>query len=578
MKVVVLYKDMNDLREAINKAPDSSGVYLFKGKKGEYIYIGKAKNIKNRLKSHLNQYRIDPKEKKIIDESEKVEWILTKSDYEAFVLENELIKQYKPKYNVRLKSGSGYPMLVITDDEYPTVVISRKFGEVNGEYFGPFLPARTARAVKDLIHKLFRLRTCDPLQKRDIVCFDYHLGLCSAPCVGKISKKDYNFDVKAAKAFLSGDVKKFIYRLYDRLEGYKKKMNFEKAAVVRDQILAMENLISKQEVLGIPVDEADIFYFSETEVYLIIIRGKRIVGKENLELKEEGLENFEISLISNYYSKGNFIPEKVISSRYFSDYQNLKRWLSEKKGSDVKLLFEIPDQIKAFIERNMGSIDLSEMEKIFKSVFGFELPERIEGFDISTLFGDFTVGSAVVWEKGKMRKREYRRFRIKTVEGLDDYSSLRELLYRRFKRYKNMDKPPELVLIDGGKGHLKQGIIVRDALKIENLRIFSLSKKEEVLYTDDDKKVCLYDYQPLLKLFTSIRDEAHRFALSYNRKLRERETLRDLLDRIEGVGKKRKEILYRTYKTIDRIAQASIEELKKLGIPEKVAQNIKKYL
>ncbi|HCB69671.1 MAG TPA: excinuclease ABC subunit UvrC [Persephonella sp.] len=569
---------MEDLKNLIDEAPQSPGVYLFKGKKGEYIYIGKAKNIKNRLKGHLNQYRIDPKEKKIFDESSKIEWIITKSDYEAFVLENELIKQYKPKYNVRLKSGSGYPMLVITDDEYPTVVISRKFGEIEGEYFGPFLPARTARAMKDLIHKLFRLRTCDPLPKRDIVCFDYHLGLCSAPCVNKISKKDYNFDVKAAKAFLSGDVKKFIYRLYDRLEEYKNKLNFEKASVVRDQILAMENLISKQEVLGLPVNEADIFYFSGKDVYLIVVRGSRIVGKEFIQIKQEGIQDFEISVISNYYIRGNFIPEVVISNRKFSDHKNLKRWLSEKKGSDVRLLFDIPDEIKGFIDRNIGSVDLSDLKEIFKRTFGFDLPERIEGFDISTLFGDFTVGSAVVWENGKMNKREYRRFKIKTVDGIDDYASLRELLFRRFRKYKEMDNPPRLVLIDGGKGHLKQGEIVRDALGIKNLRIFSLAKKEEILYTDDGKSVYLYNYQPLLKLFTTIRDEAHRFALSYNRKLRERDTLKELLDKIEGVGKKRKEILYRTYKTVDRIAQASVEELKKLGIPEKVAQNIKKYL
>ncbi|WP_457644335.1 excinuclease ABC subunit UvrC [Persephonella sp.] len=569
---------MEDLRKFIDSAPELPGVYLFRGNEGEYIYIGKAKNIKSRLRGHLNQYRIDPKEKKIFDESSKIEWIITKSDYEAFVLENELIKQYKPKYNIRLKSGSGYPMLVITDDEYPTVVISRKFGEVKGEYFGPFLPARTARAMKDLIHKLFKLRTCDPLPKRDIVCFDYHLGLCSAPCVNKISRKDYNFDVKAAKAFLSGDVKKFIYKLYDRLEDYKNKMNFEKASVIRDQILAMENLISKQEVLGLSVSEADIFYFSDKTVYLIVVRGNRIVGKEFVQIREVGIQDFEISVISNYYSRGNFIPETVISNVRFEDAENLVRWLSEKRKSQVKLLFELPDEIKSFIQRNLGSIDLSKIRKIFRDLFGFELPERIEGFDISTLFGDFTVGSAVVWENGKMNKREYRRYRIKTVKGVDDYASLRELLFRRFRKYAEMDKPPGLVLIDGGKGHLKQGLIVKDALGIKDLRVFSLAKKEEVLYTDDDKTVNLYNYQPLLKLFTSIRDEAHRFALSYNRKLREKDSLKDILDKIEGVGKKRKEILYRTYKTVDRIAQASVEELKRLGIPEKVAQNIKKYL
>ncbi|WP_457623804.1 excinuclease ABC subunit UvrC [Persephonella sp.] len=565
-------------RDIIDSSPESSGVYLFKGKKNQYIYIGKAKNIKNRLKGHLNQVKIDPKEKKIFEESEFIEWIITKSDYEAFVLENELIKQYKPKYNVRLKSGSSYPMLVITDDEYPTVLISRKYGEIKGEYFGPFLPARTARAMKDLIHKLFKLRTCDPLHKRDIVCFDYHLGLCSAPCVGKISKKDYNFDAKNAKVFLSGNVKKIIYQLYDKLDEYSKKMNFEKAAVIRDQIVAMENLVKKQEVLGLPVDEADIFYFFDREIYLIIIRGSRIVGKEILELKERGIDNLEISVISNYYIKGNYIPDKILVNREITERENLIRWLSDKKKKEVTLSYKIPEKIENFIKRNISGIGLEETRKLFEKIFGFKLPYRIEGFDISTLFGKYTVGSCVVWIDGKMEKREYRRFKIKTVDQIDDYRSLKEVLFRRFRKYTEMDDPPELVLIDGGKGHLSQGIDVKNTLKLSNLRIFAIAKKEEIIFTDDGKTVNLFEYQPLLRLFTQIRDEAHRFALSYNRKLRERDTLRDVLEGIEGVGKKRKEILYRTYKTADKIAEASIEELKKLGIPEKVAQNIKKYL
>ncbi|WP_456402828.1 excinuclease ABC subunit UvrC [Persephonella sp.] len=565
-------------RDIIDSSPESSGVYLFKGKKNQYIYIGKAKNIKNRLKGHLNQVKIDPKEKKIFEESEFIEWIITKSDYEAFVLENELIKQYKPKYNVRLKSGSSYPMLVITDDEYPTVLISRKYGEIKGEYFGPFLPARTARAMKDLIHKLFKLRTCDPLHKRDIVCFDYHLGLCSAPCVGKISKKDYNFDAKNAKVFLSGNVKKIIYQLYDKLDEYSKKMNFEKAAVIRDQIVAMENLVKKQEVLGLPVDEADIFYFFDREIYLIIIRGSRIVGKEILELKERGIDNLEISVISNYYIKGNYIPDKILVNREITERENLIRWLSDKKKKEVTLSDKIPEKIENFIKRNISGIGLEETRELFEKIFGFKLPYRIEGFDISTLFGKYTVGSCVVWIDGKMEKREYRRFKIKTVDQIDDYRSLKEVLFRRFRKYTEMDDPPELVLIDGGKGHLSQGIDVKNTLKLSNLRIFAIAKKEEIIFTDDGKTVNLFEHQPLLRLFTQIRDEAHRFALSYNRKLRERDTLRDVLEGIEGVGKKRKEILYRTYKTADKIAEASIEELKKLGIPEKVAQNIKKYL
>ncbi len=571
-------KDAVPFKEKIEKAPQQPGVYIFRSSDGRYIYIGKAKNLKKRLKGHYQQLKYDPKEQRIFSESDILEWIITKSDYEAFILENELIKQYKPRYNIRLKSGSGYPMLVITDEEYPTVLISRKYGEIKGEYFGPFLPARTARAMKDLIHRLFKLRTCDPMPKRDIACFDYHLGLCSAPCTGKISKKDYSFDAKGAKAFLSGDVKKFIYQLYDRIEEYKRKMLFEKAAVVRDQVTAMENLVQKQEVLGLPFEEGDILFFGGGEILLVVVRGYRIVGKEFLQLKGEGLrDEFVSKVLTEYYSKGNYIPSHIFINQKVEEKKNIIRWLSDKKGSKVVLKTEIPEEIRQFIDRNFHFVDLDRLKNLFRKVFGFELPERIEGFDISTLQGSFTVGSCVVWEDGRMNKKEYRRFKVKTVKGIDDYASLREILYRRFKRYREMETFP-LVLIDGGKGQLKQGLVVRDALNLKGLRIFSIAKKEETLFTDDGREIKLFEFQELLKLFTQIRDEAHRFAVSYNRKLREKEGLKEILDKIEGVGKKRKEILYRTYKTLDKISQASVEELKKLGIPENVAQNIRKYL
>ena len=570
--------DMEHLKKFLEEAPDKPGVYLFKNEKNKYVYIGKAKNIKKRLKQHFQQINIDPKERKIFQESKSIEWIITKSDYEAFVLENELIKQYKPKYNVRLKSGSSYPMLVITDEEYPTVKISRKYGELKGTYFGPFIPAKTARAMKELIHKLFKLRTCDPMPVRNLVCFDYHLGLCSGPCAGKISKKDYQFDAKITKEFLAGNVKNIIYQLYDKIEEYSKKLMFEKAAVVKDQIIAIENLIRKQEVIGLPIEEADVFFFDRGYVFLTVIRGYRIVGKDILEVKEGLSDNFELDIIAGYYSQGNLVPKKILLNREVKDINSLKKWLKEFKKADVEIEKDIPEEVLRFIQRNLLDRNLETLKEVFLEVIGFELPDRIEGFDISTLQGNFTVGSCVVWENGNMNKREYRRFKIKTVKGVDDYASLREVLFRRFRKYKDMENPPKLVLIDGGKGQLKQGLIVKDALGLKDLRIFSIAKKEEILHTDDGREIKLYEHQELLKLFTKIRDEAHRFAISYNRKLREKEGLKDILSQIEGIGKKRREILYRTYKTIDNIAQAPEEELIKLGIPKKVAQNIKKYL
>ncbi|MCX7738347.1 MAG: excinuclease ABC subunit UvrC [Hydrogenothermaceae bacterium] len=560
----------------IDRAPESSGVYMFKNKE-RFIYIGKAVNLKNRLRGHYNLLKEDPKERKIFSESSSIEWIVTSSEYEAFVLENNMIKLYKPKYNVMLKSGSGYPMIVITDEEFPTVKISRKFGEIKGDYYGPFIRGKNARALKQLIHKLFKLRTCDPMPQRDIVCFDYHLGLCCGPCAGKISKKEYKAASEVVNSFLSGDVKRTIFKLYDRLKEYSDKMLFEKAAVVRDQIKALETVVKKQEVLGLEVEEADIFYITQTDVYLIVVRGHNVVGKERLNISDSPDESF-INVIMGYYDRRNYVPQRIILNRKVEDAEHFLRWLKEYKNREVKLELNLPNKIVSFIERNFPSIELTQISNTFRQVFGFELPRRIECFDISHLQGSFTVGSCVVWENGAMNKRDYRRYRVRGVNQIDDYSSLKEVLTRRFSKYKQMDNPPELVLIDGGKGQLSVGIEVRDKLKIEGLKIFSLAKREEKIFTEDGKEINLFGYQPLLKLFTSIRDEAHRFAISYSRKLREKEGLKSILDKVEGVGEKRKEVLYRTYKTLDNILKASDKELVKLGIPFKLSQRIKRYI
>lgn len=561
--------------EFIEKAPEQPGVYMFKNR-DKFIYIGKAVNLKNRLRGHYNLLKDDQKERRIFAESSSIEWIITSSEYEAFVLENNMIKLYKPKYNTMLKSGSGYPMIVITDEEYPTIKISRKFGEIKGDYFGPFIPARNARALKELLHKLFKLRTCDPMPVRNMVCFDYHLGLCSGPCASKITKKDYLSDTEVAKAFLSGNIKNTIYKLYQKIQDYSQKMMFEKAATVRDQIKALETVIKKQDIVGLDIDEADVFYITETDIYLIVIRGFMVVGKERLNIrgKPDGTVNF----LMEYYERGSFIPKNIILNIQLQDQELFLRWLDEFKNQKVTLSHHIPTKLKDFIDRNIPSTNLSQIQQIFKSVFGFNLPGRIECFDISHLQGRFTVGSCVVWEDGLMNKREYRRYKVKTVDGIDDYASLREVLSRRFSKYQQMENPPGLVVIDGGKGQLMVGLEVRDRLNLNNLRVFSIAKKEEIIYTDDGKEIRLFELPPLLKLFTSIRDEAHRFALSYNRKLREKEALKSILDNIEGIGEKRKEILYRTYKTLDNILKASDEELAKLGIPLKVSQRIKEYV
>ena len=555
----------------IRTAPEKPGVYIFK-KGRKVIYVGKAKNLKKRLQQHLKLAQEDPKERAIVYGSEKVEWIITRNEYEALVLEIDLIQQYKPKYNVLHKFGSGYPMLLLTKDEYPTLKVVRGTDH-EGELFGPFLQSRKAYKVKKLIHNLFKLRTCEPMPKRDEPCMDYHLGLCSAPCCGYISKEEYELSVQSAKALLTGEVSEVLPKLYQKIEEFSKELLFEKCAQIRDQIIALENIAKGQGVSSLPFKEADFFYKEGLRVGLFLIRAYRLVNKEIYDFESE--EEIEEFLLGYYYS--NYIPKVIILN--FEVSQETKRWIKQRAKHPVELIKEIPKELKEIAQENVSEgLSPKLLEKEFKEKLNLPLPRIIEGFDISHFLGEATVGSCVVWKEGRMSKKDYRRYRIKTLSQIDDYAALEEVLTRRGKRIlKGEVEKPDIWLIDGGKGQLNIGIKVKKVLGL-SVKVMSLAKEEEILYTEDGKTLPLKKNPILYRVFGLIRDEAHRFALTYNRKLREKKFLEDILTKVKGIGEEKRKIIYRNFETLYDFIEAKDEELRKLGINPQLKQEVKKYL
>ncbi len=556
------------LQERIEKAPEKPGVYIFRRGK-TCLYVGKAKNLKKRLLQHLKASREDPKERAIVEGATELEWIVTRNEYEALVLEIDLIQHYRPRYNVLHKFGGGYPLLLLTRDEYPTLKVVRGTDH-EGELFGPFLQAKKAYKVKKLIHSLFKLRTCDPMPRRSEPCMDYHLGLCSGPCCGLVSREEYRLAVESAKALLTGEVSEVLPKLYEKIEEFSREMLFEKCAQIRDQILALENLARGQSVANLPFKNADLFYREGTVLLLLLIRGGKLVAKETYELERE--EEAEEFLLGYYYSSP--APERVFLN--FSVSEALEEWL--KKRGVLHIEREVPRELMGLVEENLSLPDLRAVERSFREVLNTEMPRIIEGFDISHFFGEDVVGSCVVWKRGRMSKKDYRRYRIRTVRGIDDYAALEEVLSRRARRIiKGEVEKPDAWLVDGGKGQLSVAKRVKERFGLE-IRLYALAKEEEILYTEEGKEVRLKEHPTLYRVFGLIRDEAHRFALLYNRKLRERRFLEDVLSRVRGIGETKRRIIYRNFETLYDFVEAPDEELRKLGIDPSLKQAVKKYL
>jgi len=592
------------LKEKAKFLPKKPGVYIFKDKNGIPIYIGKAISLKDRVSSYFASY-LPPKTERMINEAKELEYIITKSEKEALILEANLIKRYKPFYNIRLKDDKSYPYIEITTKErFPRITFKRGKKIKGNRYFGPYTNAQAARYTIKFIRKNFKLRGCKGnIEKYKNACLDWHIGLCSAPCIGKITEEEYKKSVEEAIMFLENKKGKLIEKLRNKMLEYAENLAFEKAKIIRDQIVELEKILEKQNISLTKNVNEDIIVLEREEkkgcMFLFKIREGDIQERDYILLEgveEEKEEEIFESFIIQYYIGRKDIPKKIVvdkeSIKNRIELLNLKKNANIKEGvkvakgkeKELSLLAHLnaKEVLKNSITTDTTKITRNEEAMLeLKNVLKLPtLPRKIEGFDISTLFGTNSVASMVSFKNGEPDKSSYRRFKIRYTEGIDDFSMMYEVVLRRYERLKKENKSlPDLILIDGGPGQLHVAKRALSDLKID-IPIISLAKKNEEIYTiKESTPIILPRYSPALRLLQRVRDEAHRFAITYHKKIRGKNFIQSILDEIPGIGPKKKRALLRHFKDIEDLRNASVKELMEVeGIGKKFAEKIKIFL
>lgn len=583
--------------EKVNNLTTQPGVYLWKDAKGHIIYVGKAVNLRNRVKSYVrNDANRAVKVAAMISHAVDLETIVVANEMEALILENTLIKKHHPRYNIMLRDDKTYPYIKVTlQDDYPRVCMTRRVLRDGARYFGPFADAGAVHRVLKLMQRAFHIRTCRNL-KADRPCLQYHMGHCDAPCVHYITKADYQELVRQAVDLLEGRNTPLIRDLQQKMEAASDELEFEKAAVYRDQIEAIRVIQSQQnivtqggdmDVLGLASDAG------QSCVQIYTIRSGRLMGRETFSLDhsdDESAADMTEAVIDQYYTAQSFIPRDIVVAAV-AEQEDCERRLSQLKGQQVNLI--IPQRgskkkLLAMAEENARVLleqrrlqwqhDTDKTSGAVQALARVldlpSLPERMECFDISHTQGIETVASMVVFENGQPARSEYRRFKLKTVQGKpDDFKSMAEIMERR---YNEKDWPvPDLIVIDGGKGQLHAALpIIRQAGC--EAPVISLAKRiEEVFVEGRSDSIILNHHTPELQLLQAIRDEAHRFAITYHRHLRGKRSLVSILDHIEGIGPARRKALWQHFKTIDDMKQAEIDELAAVpGMTRQTAENV----
>jgi excinuclease ABC subunit C len=586
-------KTKNSLKAKLDTFPKKPGIYFFKDRFQNIIYIGKARSLKDRVKSYFIP-STDAKLNNLLEETRDIEYILTGSEKEASFLENNFVQQYQPKFNLRLKDDKSFPYLKLSFQErYPGIYLTRRVKADGSKYFGPFSPAHQARQTIHLISKFFGIRTCTEKipGKRKRPCLEYDLKLCSAPCTEFIKEPEYNQNVNNARLFMEGKVEKLLKISRERMKKAAEQQEFEQAAQWRDLIHTLENIKEKPKMISVGLDDKDIIGFAQqkdsTALYVFVMRkgkvseSERVLSKENDKMSPA--DSLSLHLFRFYQNRKNW-PDKILIPFQPSHKQKLKDEISRLAKKNVKLM--VPQKGK-----NRKLVDLADknaeivLQEISHRLFPLQeaqeildlerIPRRIEGFDISNTGGEESVGSVVVFEEGHPRKQDYRKYKIKTVKGPDDLASLQEIIRRRYTRIEREKKTlPDLILVDGGKGQLNVARKTLKQMDLENLTVISLAKRDEIIFTPAHAQGLKLDgTSPVLKLFQHIRDEAHRFAITYHRKKRKKRSFESELDGIPGLGPKRKFLIFTKYKSLAEIKKASVDELAKM-VGKKVAAKI----
>ena len=609
-------EEINNNREEhieaqIKELPDKPGVYQMKDETGDIIYVGKAKSLRKRVRSYFRKANHTFKTKIMIDHIDDFDYIVTDTEVEAYILEANLIKKYQPKFNIRLKDDKSYPYIkVTTNEDFPRVFKTRVVKNDGNKYFGPFADVNAIYKTINVLKDLFSLRTCkreiNEGETYDRPCLNYHIDKCHGPCIGEISKKEYNELIDKVLMFLSGRQTELIDKIEEKMYKASDNNDFENAAKYRDQMEALKEVTRQQKVMSASSKDQDIMAVAQGEedqacVQLLLVRNGRLMGQEHFILEgvaEENVEQIMGSFLQQYYEQAPQIPDEVLLNTEIDSAELLAQRLRQKKGRKVKVQKPVQGEKKRLIEmamrnakQNLKKEEIREKyrkkqtEQAIKELQAeLEMdnpPEHIEGFDISNIQGRDSVASLVVFKGGTPSKQDYRRFKIKTVEGADDFASMQEVIERRYNRLLKEDrKLPDLILIDGGKGQLSAAYEILEKLDLKDQPVIGLAKKEEEIFKPNKSEPIIISHRsPALQLLQRVRDEAHRFAVSYHRKLRSRRLTHSLLDKIPGVGPKRRKALLRHFGSLGEIKKANITKLKQVeGISGKTARKIYDYL
>ena len=603
---------MFDIEEELKKLPQKPGVYLMKNEKEEIIYVGKAVNLKNRVRQYFQSSKNQlPKVQAMVQHIKEFEYIITDSELEALLLECNLIKKHRPFYNVLLKDDKAYPYIKITNEAFPRILMTRKMQKDKAKYFGPITDAFAVKETIDTIHKLWPIRKCKRNLPKDIgkerPCLHYHIGQCSAPCDGKISQQQYQKMIEQAEQFIHGKHEQIIKKMEKEMYQASENMEFEKAAALRDKILSVKSIAQKQKMANTGLGDCDVAAFvrahDEGLAQMFFIRGGKMTGREQYRLHSvENRTRSEVmtEFIKQFYSGTAFVPKEILLQEEIVPEEKvlLEQFLAEKRGS--KVLFTVPkkgekqklvdlawknamisfeqfgERLKREEQRTIGAM------KEIQDVLGLpDKLERVEAYDISNTQGFESVGAMVVFENGKAKHSDYRKFKIKTVVGPNDFASMQEVITRRFQhgvkermegKEGNFSRMPDLILMDGGviQVHAAQEVLSSFGMDIPVCGMIKDEKHRTRGIIFQEQEILLPPHSEGFKLLTRIQDEVHRFAIEYHRKLREEKAFHSVLDDIANIGKVRKKALLQKFGTIEAIAKAEVEEL--LTIPQMTIQ------
>jgi len=598
--------------EQINALPAKPGVYLFRDVSGNVLYVGKGANLHNRVRSYFTAFHgLSPKLQKMVARVSDFEFLVTDSDQEALILECNLIKRHRPSYNVLLKDDKTYPYIkVALNEEWPRVFLTRRFENDGGRYFGPFAGAGSVRRTLDLLKRLFRYCSSrSPITgKKPRPCFDYYINRCVGACSGEISKEEYRELIAQVVLFLEGKQERVLKELERKMAEASARLDFERAAALRDQAQAVKRVTESQKIASAAMGDQDVVALAQNKdqayVEVFFIRGGKLIERDHFIVqgtRDEQPSQIMTSFLNQFYDSATYIPPLILLQHRPDDLPVLEQWLESKRGA--KVILRVPqrgekkklvDMVAENARQGLGQMMIkwladpdataAALDDLARELRLPRTPKRVECYDISDIGGTSAVGSMVVFEDGQPKPAHYRRFKIRMVEGADDYAMIQEVLRRRFKRASQDGSTwaviPNLVLIDGGRGHLNSALDAMKEMDVESIPVASIAKEHEELFRPDIAgPIVLPMTSSALYLLQRLRDEAHRFALGYHRRVRRTESMASALDNVPGIGPKRKKALLTKFGTLQAIREADLDEVAAVvGMTRSLAQRVKEYL